>query len=104
MIILSRVLVTKTGFGLVIGFINRLQVVTTINYDTVPDFYTTKHSTLISSVYIHSSRIYHAGTIQVSLNHTFPISLYYSTHKAFKSHVKSSQADLLYSYAAIIHS
>jgi hypothetical protein len=29
--ILSRVLVYKTGFGLVIGFINHSQVVTTIN-------------------------------------------------------------------------
>jgi hypothetical protein len=29
--ILSRVWVTKTGFGLVIGFIDHLQVVTTIN-------------------------------------------------------------------------
>jgi hypothetical protein len=28
---LSLILVTKTGFGLVIGFINRLQVVTTIS-------------------------------------------------------------------------
>jgi hypothetical protein len=72
---LSRVLVTKMGFGLVIGCINRLQVVTTINYNTVLDFYTTKHYTLIS-VYLHSSsRIYHTGTIQVSLYHTLPVSL-----------------------------
>jgi hypothetical protein len=35
--ILSRVLVTETGFGLVIGFISRLQLVTTNNYNTVPD-------------------------------------------------------------------
>jgi hypothetical protein len=33
--ILSRVWVTKDGFGLVIGFINNLQVVTTINYYTI---------------------------------------------------------------------
>jgi hypothetical protein len=73
-ITLSHVLVTRTGFGFVIGFINHLQVVITINYNTVPDFYTTKHSTLISSVYLHcSSQIYHTGTIQVSLNHTLPI-------------------------------
>jgi hypothetical protein len=44
--ILSRVLVTKTGFGLVIGFINHLEVVTAINYHTLPDFRTTNHSTL----------------------------------------------------------
>jgi hypothetical protein len=36
--IFSRVLVTETGFGLVIGFINRLQVVITINYNTVTNF------------------------------------------------------------------
>jgi hypothetical protein len=34
---------------------------------------------------------------KVSLNCTLPISLCYSTHKVFKSHVKSSQADFLYS-------
>jgi hypothetical protein len=78
--IVSRVLVTNMGFRLVIGFINRLQVVTTINYNTVPDFYTTKHSTLISSVYLHrSSRIYHTGTIQVSLNHTSNITVLHYT-------------------------
>jgi hypothetical protein len=37
--ILSRVLVTETGFGLVIGFINRLQVATTITYNTVPNLH-----------------------------------------------------------------
>jgi hypothetical protein len=31
---MSRVGVTKTVFGLVIGFIDNLQVVTTINYNT----------------------------------------------------------------------
>jgi hypothetical protein len=44
--ILSCVLVTKTGFGLVIGFINHLQVVTTTDSRTVLDFHTTNHSTL----------------------------------------------------------
>jgi hypothetical protein len=39
-IILSRVLVTKTGFGLIIGFINNPQVVTAINYNTVNDLHT----------------------------------------------------------------
>jgi type IV secretory pathway TrbD component len=43
----------RRGFGLVIWFINHLQVVTTINYYTITDFHTTKHSTLISSVYLH---------------------------------------------------
>jgi hypothetical protein len=60
--------------------------------------YTTyNHSTLIFSVYLHQySRVYNKGTIKVSLNHTLPISLSYSTHKVFKSHVKSWQADCLY--------
>jgi hypothetical protein len=31
--------VTETGFGLVIGFINHSQVVTTNNYNTVPDLH-----------------------------------------------------------------
>jgi hypothetical protein len=88
----------KTGFGLVIGFIDHLQVVTTNNYNTVTVFHTTNHPTLISSVYLHqSSRIYNSGTIKISLNHTFPIRLHYTTRKVFKSHVKSLQADFLYS-------
>jgi hypothetical protein len=33
----------------------------------------------------------------VSLNHTLLVSLHYSTHKVFKSHVKSSQAEFSYS-------
>jgi hypothetical protein len=37
--ILLRVLVTETGFGLVIGFINHLHVVTTINYNTVTNYH-----------------------------------------------------------------
>jgi hypothetical protein len=89
----------KTGFGLVIGFINHLRVVTTNNYYTITDLHTTKHSTLLSSIYLHkSSRIYNT----VSLNHTLPISLSYSTHKIFKSHVKSSQADFLYSSVLLV--
>jgi hypothetical protein len=36
---MSRVLVTETVFGLVIGFINRLQAVSTITYNTVPDLH-----------------------------------------------------------------
>jgi hypothetical protein len=39
------------GFGLVIGFINNLQVVTTINYDSIADFHTTKHCTLSPLVF-----------------------------------------------------
>jgi hypothetical protein len=82
---------------LVIGFTGYLQVVTTNNCNTVTDFHTAEHSTLISLVCLHwFSRIYNTGTIKVSLNHTLPISLHYSTHKAFKAHVISSQADVLY--------
>jgi hypothetical protein len=87
------------GFRLVIGFINHLQVVIAINYNTVPDFYTTKHSAVISSACLHcSSWLYHTGTIQVSLNHTPPTSLYYNTYKV----IKSSHADLMYTSAFII--
>jgi NhaP-type Na+/H+ and K+/H+ antiporter len=52
-IILSRVLVTATGFGLVIGFINHSQIVITINYNTVPDLHTCNYSTTNFSVYFH---------------------------------------------------
>jgi hypothetical protein len=44
--ILSRILVTETGFGLVFGFINHLQFVTAINYNTLPAFHATNHSTV----------------------------------------------------------
>jgi hypothetical protein len=88
--ILSPVLVTKMVFELVIEFINHSQVVTAINYNTVPDFYTTKHSTLIYSVCLHcSSRVYHTGTIQVSLNHF----QYHSTTVYLKS--SNHTSDLL---------
>jgi hypothetical protein len=40
-LILSRALVTEARFRLVIGLINRLQLVTTNNYNTVPDFHST---------------------------------------------------------------
>jgi hypothetical protein len=45
-IILSRVLVIIERFGLVIGFIDHLQVVTTNNYYTIADFRTKNHTTL----------------------------------------------------------
>jgi hypothetical protein len=41
------VLVTATGFGLVIGFINRLQLVTN-NYYTLPDLHNSPHYNLFS--------------------------------------------------------
>jgi hypothetical protein len=51
--ILLRVLVTEDGFGLIISFINHLQVVTTTKYNTITAFHTTNHSTLIFSVHFH---------------------------------------------------
>jgi hypothetical protein len=84
-------------------FIEHSPVVTTTKYNTVTDFHTTNHSSLIFPVYFHYSslsaswqRIYNTGTIKVSLIYTLPVSLYYSTHRIFKSHVKSSQADYNY--------
>jgi hypothetical protein len=44
--ILSLILVTVEGFGLVIWFIDHIQVVTTNKYNTVAVFHTTHHSTL----------------------------------------------------------
>jgi hypothetical protein len=92
-IILSRVLVTATGFGLVIGFINHSQVVTTTNYNTVPDFYTTKHSTLIFSVYLHLSSLsvsrQRISTQELSRTHISNITYEESlplTLKVFNSH------------------
>jgi hypothetical protein len=38
-IILSCILVTEMEFELVFGFINRLQLITTNNYNTVPDLH-----------------------------------------------------------------
>jgi hypothetical protein len=43
----------KAGFGLVIGFIDHLQVVTTRKYNTAIDFHTINQSTLLFSVYFH---------------------------------------------------
>jgi hypothetical protein len=43
-----------------------------------------------------------AETITVSLDYTLQISLYYSTHIAFRSRVKSSQADLLHSSMLLV--
>jgi hypothetical protein len=46
---------------------------------------------------LQTATIYNTRTVKVSLCHTLPISLRYNTHKDFNSHVKSSQADFLYS-------
>jgi hypothetical protein len=44
------------------------------------------------------TEFFYTGAITVPLQ----ISLYYSTHKVFKSHVKSSQADFLYSSVLLV--
>jgi hypothetical protein len=54
--ILSRVLVTERGFGLVIGCINRLRMVITINHNT-SWFSLYKHSTPIFWVCSHLSSL-----------------------------------------------
>jgi hypothetical protein len=88
----------RRGFWSVIGFIEYLLVITTIMFYTI--YY---HSTPISSVCLHySSPIYNTGTIKVSINYTLPIPLHYSTHKVFKSHMKSSQADLFNSSVLLV--
>jgi hypothetical protein len=56
-ILLARVLVTVTGFGLVTGLINRLQVVTTITCKTFPDLRNLQSFTIIFSVYFHLSSL-----------------------------------------------
>jgi hypothetical protein len=61
------ILYWTTSVGLVIGFINQSQVVTTINYNTVPDFYTTNDSTLIFSVYLHLAADLNTGIITRSI-------------------------------------
>jgi hypothetical protein len=63
-------------FGLLIGFTNNLQVVTTINYDTVAGLHTlqTIHTNLftISSVGFTYPQ-YNTGAIPVSLYHPLPV-------------------------------
>jgi hypothetical protein len=81
-------------------FINHLQAVTVINYHTIIDLHNLQlfHTNLLNLFPLAFPirflvMIYNTGTIKVSLNHALPISLCYSTHKVFKSHIKSSQAD-----------
>jgi hypothetical protein len=98
--ILSRILVTEMGFGLVFGFINRLQLATTNNYNTVPDLRTLKslqYNLLSLFPLVFTIRFLatdlNTKTIRVLLNHTLQMLLHYSTHKVFTSHFKSSQDD-----------
>jgi hypothetical protein len=92
LLILYRVRATETRFKLIIGFINNLQVITTINYSIVAGLHNLQslHTNLLSLS---------AVAIQVSLNYTLPISLHNNTHKVLKSHNKSSLAG----FSAITH-
>jgi hypothetical protein len=47
--------------------------------------------------FINNLRIYNTASIKVSLYHTLPIPLQYSTYNGFKSQANISQAELLYS-------
>jgi hypothetical protein len=76
----------ETESGLLIGFINHLQVVTTINYNTVTDLHNlhSLHANLLSLPSVVFTYLqYNTRDIQVSLDYALPISLHYNTHKAF---------------------
>jgi hypothetical protein len=66
-------------FGLDIGFIDHLQVVTTNNYDTITDFHTLSVTQHMLSQSAFTSCFLAAGfntvTITASLNYTIQISL-----------------------------
>jgi hypothetical protein len=92
---MSRVLVTETEFGLVIGFINCLQLVITINYNTVSNFHSTRtprQSSQSISTCLHypfsgngyQHRNYDSLTLQML-----------HINQVFCSHVKSSQGNEL---------
>jgi hypothetical protein len=76
----------NTGFGLVIGFINQLQVAPTINYYNILDLHNLQslHANLLGMFPLFFTIRFLATdlntrTIEVSLNYTLPISMYYST-------------------------
>jgi hypothetical protein len=76
--ILSRVSVTKTGFRPVIGLINHLQGVTTIDNHTVPDFHITNHlCTRTLGFPVFTSRLLATNlnieTVTVSVDYTLQV-------------------------------
>jgi hypothetical protein len=75
-------------------------------YSAIADLHTfhfTDGHTLGFSVFISLlATDLNTETITVSQDYTLQISVHYSTHKAFKSHVKSSHADLLHSSVLLI--
>jgi hypothetical protein len=86
----------KMGFGLVIGFINHLQVVTANNYYTIADLHNlhSLHANLLSLfqlvfTILSWQRIYNTGTVQVSL---ITRSQYRCTTVHAISHTKSSNS------------
>jgi hypothetical protein len=58
--------------------------------DNVP-----KHNVCTIILIGEQYQLYYTGTIKVSLNHTLSISLHYSTHRVFKSHVQVFTGRLL---------
>jgi hypothetical protein len=81
-----------TGSSSMIGFISTLVTISlliTFKYSVIADLHThTRWSSPRTTVKTQE-------LLRVSLNHTLPIPLHYSTHKAFKTYLKSSQVDEL---------
>jgi hypothetical protein len=96
--VLSRILVTETEFCLVFGFINRLQHVTTNNYNSVTNSHSTstpRQSSQSIPTYLHypfpgngsQNRNYHRLTLQIlHMNLLF-------TEAFFTSHAENSTDD-----------
>jgi hypothetical protein len=107
--VLSRVLVTKTRFRLVIGFINRLQLVTTNNYNTVPDLHNLQllHYNLLSlfpivftirflstdlntGIITDSHFKYHCTkSLLITINTAMPLFLHFMVHCYTHTHLSS---------------
>jgi hypothetical protein len=90
----------RSEFGLLIGFVNNLQVVTTNNYNTIADLQNLQslHTNLFSLSALVLTDLQHRNYKSLTKS-TLPTLLCYSTNKVFKSHVESSQADFLYSFS-----
>jgi hypothetical protein len=95
-----------------IGFISTL-VTTSLNYSQYRQYSTIADLRTLHFITAHAlgfpvftSRLLamdlNTETITVSLDQTRPISLHYSARKAFKSHIKSTQADLLHSSVFLV--
>jgi hypothetical protein len=83
----------KKGFGLVIVFIDHLQVVTTINYYKSLIYTINNHSTLISSFYLqYTSQIYNKRTTIASLNYSKFYTQIKSTNHTLSLHKPTSNS------------